>query len=140
MAPRLPLNIEEPLEVLVESDFEAQGRHVAEIGEAVLSESGRMHLVHHPDDLDAYRYGVARALVRRLSSDLSPWFEDGAALWLSEQWYGRVYADWLTPLVAGNLLPTVDQLTADERQADGSARIRKGSAVVPSPASRAARR
>lgn len=120
MAPRVPVAPERPLEVLVEEDFVAQGRHLADIGEAVLDDAGRLHLVYHSDDLDAYRHGVARALVRRAGLGLPPWLEDGAALWLAGGWYGRPYTTWLPDLAAAEVLPSAAELTAGVRQADGS--------------------
>jgi len=121
MAPKVPAEVGRPLEVFVETDFVAQGRHLGEIGAAVLDAEGRPHLVYHPDDLDAYRYGVARALVRRAALTLTPWLEDGAALWLAGGWYGRAWAAWLPDLAAAAVLPDAGELLAAERQGDGSA-------------------
>ncbi len=121
MASRVPAPLDEPIEVVVERDFVAQGRHLGEIGAAVLGPGGAVHLVHHPDDLFVYRHGLARALVRRAALELPPWLEDGAALWLSGDWYGRPYDGWIAELAGLDLLPTADELLAGERQDDGSA-------------------
>lgn len=120
MAPRLPLRLEAPIEVIVESDFAVQGRHLGDIGAAVLSADGRLHIVFHPDDGAMFRYGLARALIRRTELDLPPWLEDGAALWLSRGWYGRDYDQWLSDLIYADVLPRADELLAEEHQGHGS--------------------
>ncbi len=126
MAARIPLRLERPIEVVVESDFVTQGRHLGDIGAAVLDPGGRsaeavLHIVHHPDDGFAYRHGVARALLHRATLELPPWLDDGAALWLSVDWYGRPYHGWLADLAGLEALPTADDLLVDARQDDGSA-------------------
>ena len=120
MAPRVPVILESPLEIVVEEDYVAQGRHLKRIGPAIVAADGRIHLVYHPGDLDAYRHAVARALLGRAELELSPWFEDGAALWLSRGWYGRDAFAWLPDLAAARVLPTAEELLAEKRQNDGS--------------------
>jgi len=119
MARRIPVDLEEPLEIIVENDFETQGRHLAEIGVAVLQE-GRLHVVPHPDDTDQIHSALARALVRRAGLSLPPWLEDGAALWLAENWLGRPYGDWLPAFADADVLPSADELLAEERQRNSS--------------------
>lgn len=122
MARRIPLTVESPIRLIVESDYVAQGRHLGEIGPAVTSEGGALHLVVHRDDEHAYLYRIAATLISRagLATGDQPWIEDGAALWLSRRWFGRDADDWLPRLVAGRLLPTPEQLLAEEKPADGS--------------------
>lgn len=113
MAPRVPVKLKRPLEVLVERDYVDMGRHLAAIGEVVFDGQGRLHLVDHPDDVPFYRVGVARALLRRAGLAPPPRLEDGAALWLAGSWYGRPFADWLPDLAYGQVLPGADDLLAD---------------------------
>ncbi len=120
MARRLPVGLEEPLEIVVEADYVAQGRHLAAIGEAVLAEDGRLHVVARPEDSGALRVGLGRALLRRAALELPPWLADGAALWLAGEWYGRPFAAWLPALACGRVLPSAAELLAGERQGDGS--------------------
>jgi glycosyl hydrolase family 113 len=131
MAARVPLAMPEtsaPVRVAIEPDHVAQAREAGEIGEAVPGPAGAradLFLVDHPDDLFAYRYALARLLVARaglagLEQGL-PWLARGAALWLSRDWYGRPYGDWLPVLAAAHALPTAADLLAAEEQADGSA-------------------
>ncbi len=122
MAARIPIAVESPVEVVVENDFVAQGRHLGKIGPAVVEEaSGAVHLVYHPDDLFAYRFELARALLRRRPGPRLPlWLEHGAALWLSRDWYGRPFEQWIVRFVIGEVLPSAEELLADEHQADSS--------------------
>lgn len=120
MARKVPVEIDEPLQVFLEEDYVRQGRYVGEIGEAVLDEAGAVHLVFHRQDEPAYRQTVALALVRRLRDDLPPWIERGAALWLSADWYGKPYEDWLPLFAAAGVLPTAEQLLSREVQPDSS--------------------
>lgn len=122
MAPRVGLELDRPLEVIVETDYVAEARHLGRIGGEMVDHRGRLHIVHHPDDLAVHRYGLARLLVRRASLGLPPWLEDGAALWLSRDWYGRPYAEWLPDLAFGRVLPTAAELVAGERQ-DASSNV-----------------
>lgn len=123
MARRIPLVLEKPIELVVERDHVAQGRYLDDIGEAVLTLRGAVHVVFHPDDEHAYLHRVAGALLARagLAESLTPWIEEGAALWLSRQWFGREYEAWLPRLAAARLLPSAEQLLAAEKQGDGSA-------------------
>lgn len=122
MAPRLGTRGEaSPVEVFVDDDFLVQGRRTAQIRETVLDHDGSLHLVYHPDDLDLYRYGLARLLVRRAGLELPPALEDGAALWLSRGWYGRPYEDWLGDFAAADVLPTAAEILAGRRAEDASA-------------------
>ena len=123
MAKRIPLELERPVPVVIEHDHVAQGRHLGDIGEAVLTDQGVVHLVYHPRDDHAYLHRIAQALLRRagIAADQPPWIRDGAALWLSGRWYGRDWRDWLPQLAGAGMLPSAEQLTSRERQADASA-------------------
>src|SRR6185295_9127985 len=44
----------------------------------------------------------------------------GAALWLSRDWYGRPYPDWLPLLAAARVLPEEGEILAAEEPADAS--------------------
>jgi len=123
MAKRIPLALEQPITVVIEDDYVAQGRHLGDIGEAVLTPEATVHLVWHPNDTDAYLHQIARALLIRagLSEGLPLWIENGAALWLSRGWYGRDFEAWLPRLVTARVLPTAEQLFATEQQQDSSA-------------------
>jgi hypothetical protein len=109
---------------VVEPDHLAQARHTGEVGEAVPG-GGRadLALVFHPDDGHAYRHAVALVLLGRagLAGEVPVWLERGAALWLSGDWYGRSWRDWLPVLAAARALPTPEQLLAVEQQGDASA-------------------
>jgi len=111
--------------VVVELDFVALGRHTGEIGEAVPGKAGHadLHLVWNPHDLGAYRYALAQLLVARagLASKAPLWLQRGAALWLSESWYGRPWRDWLPLFAAAKALPTAADLLAGEDARDVSA-------------------
>ncbi|RMH17535.1 MAG: hypothetical protein D6696_15550, partial [Acidobacteria bacterium] len=125
MAQRIPVVLERPLVVVVEEDYVALGRYLGRVEEAVVPEAdagaaGDVHLVFHEQDLDAYRFAVAAALLRRAGIELPPWLADGAALWLSRGWYGQPYGGYLPALAAGDVLPTAAELLAAERQRDGS--------------------
>ncbi len=122
MAKLIPLTLDRPVQVVIESDHVTQGRYLGDIGEAVLAADGTVHLVFHTDDTHAYLHRIASALIRRakLEATLSPWLLEGAALWLSRQWFGQDFEAWLPRFASARLLPTADQLTANERQADGS--------------------
>jgi hypothetical protein len=119
MAQRIPVELKEPLQIVVEKNYETQGRHLAQIGVAVLHE-GRLHVVPHPEDTEALHYALARTLVRRAGLSLPPWLEDGAALWLAESWLGRPYGDWLPAFAGAGVLPTANELLAEERQKNSS--------------------
>ena len=143
MAPRVPIGVEPPLTVAVEADYPALARATGRLEPAVATgvpqpagERGKweregapaggraeVHLVWHPDDLYAVRYAVARALLVRagLGATLPPWLERGAALWLSGEWYGRPYREWLPALARARALPEAAELLAAEEQRDGSA-------------------
>ncbi len=135
MARRVPVILEQPIRVVIEHDHVAQGRHLGNIGEAVLATDGAVHIVYHPRDDHAYLHRIAQALLERSGitrstegrsvgappGRLPPWIEDGAALWLSRQWFGRDWQDWLPQLAAARLLPSAEQLLAEEVQEDASA-------------------
>jgi hypothetical protein len=126
MAPRVPLALTAlagaPVTVAVQPDFVAQAREAGEIGPAVLGGGGDLSLVYHPNDLFADRYALAQVLLARPGVASSPpWLARGAALWLSGDWYGRPWRDWLPRLAAARVLPTAEQLLAAERQPDASA-------------------
>ncbi|HEX9944841.1 MAG TPA: hypothetical protein VGG03_22760 [Thermoanaerobaculia bacterium] len=122
MAPRLPIAISSPLTVVVEPDHVAQGRHTGDIGEAVPGQRADLHIVYHPDDLFAYRHVLARVLLRRagFQEKLPVAIEGGAALWLSRDWYGRPWSDWLPLLAAARVLPDAGEILAAEEPPDAS--------------------
>ena len=123
MAARVPVDLEQPLRIVVEPDHVAQALHTGTVGEAVPGKDADLHLVWHPDDLHAYRYAVARVLIARAGLELAPWVERGAALWLSRDWYGKPYRDWLPLLAAARALPEPEQLLlplGEEEQGDAS--------------------
>lgn len=125
---RLPHELSTPIEVALEDDYLSQGRHTGAIGEAVMAEAGQppgladLHLVYHPDDIDAHRYALAHHLVTRTEAlaALPPWLARGAALWISARWLGRPYGEWLPILAAADVLPSAAELLASERQGDSS--------------------
>ncbi|HSS79185.1 MAG TPA: hypothetical protein VLV54_20870, partial [Thermoanaerobaculia bacterium] len=112
--------------VVVEPDHVAQGHHAGEIGEAVPGKAGLhadLHLVWNPHDLGAYRYTLAQTLIARagFANKAPPWLQRGAALWLSESWYGRPWRDWLPLFAAAKVLPAAADLLAGEDARDASA-------------------
>lgn len=123
-AARIPLAIDEPVKVVVEDDYVSLGRFTNAIGPAVLRHhhgtdgpDADVHLVYRLDDRFAYRFVLAQALVSRAGLAAGrPWLQDGAALWLSRDWYGKPYDRWLPLLAAGDVLPTAEELSADKRQ------------------------
>jgi len=139
MAPRVPVELDRPLTVVVESASPEShvrlGRYTGDLKPAVLtgffpngapegSQGIEIHAVlspdRHPDDRYALFQALGRALIRRAiaerpgSADLPSWLERGAALWLSEEWYGRPYRDWLPRLAAAEVFPTAEELTAPQ--------------------------
>jgi hypothetical protein len=122
MAPRVPITLSSPVTVIVEPDYTAQGRHAGEIGEAVRGRQADLHLVYHPDDLPAYRCALAGVLLDRagISGQLPPELARGAALWLSRDWYGKPYSDWLPLLAAARVLPDPEEILAREEPGDAS--------------------
>jgi len=143
MAPRVPVVVDEPLTVAVESDYPVLARATGRLEPAVATGvrlpagggggwehdrtppagAAEVHLVWHRDDLYAVRHAVARALLVRagLAERLPPWLERGAALWLSGEWYGRPYREWLPALARAKALPEAADLLVSEEQRDGSA-------------------
>jgi hypothetical protein len=131
MAERLPLRLEEPIRIVVEADHVQQGLHCGAVGAAVPGRDSAgfdLHLVYHPADLHAYRLALAGELLRRaglagslVGEDLPPWLARGAALWLSRDWYGRPFEEWLPELAAAGALPSAADLLAPEEQPDSSA-------------------
>ena len=126
MAPRLPVDgppAARRITVAVEDDYPAMIRHTGEVALAVAGGSADVHLV-----LDggcnsfAYEHALARVLVARTEglAPLPPYLAEGAALWLSEGWYGRRWSDWLPAIAAAGVLPTAGELLAGEEPADGS--------------------
>jgi hypothetical protein len=121
MAPRVPVVLDAPLTVAIEPDHVAQALRTEAVGEAVPGGPADIHLVLHPDDGFAYRHAVAAALLRRAGfGDLPPYLADGAALWLSGDWYGRSWGAWLPDLAAAGVLPGTEELLAAEPPPDGS--------------------
>jgi glycosyl hydrolase family 113 len=125
MAARVPVALlpQAPITAVVESDFVAQAKDAGEIGAAVPGGRTDLALVYHPDDLFADRYALARVLLERARAVASapPWLARGAALWLSGDWYGRPWRDWLPRLAAARALPTAEELLATAEEADASA-------------------
>jgi hypothetical protein len=117
MAPRIPVKLDQPLQLAVVADFVDLVHRTGEIGAAVVAPEAaggpQLFLVWHPDDLFAYRYALARLLLARSGQEPknAPWLARGAALWLSRQWYGRPYAEWL-PLIPPDVLPNAVELAA----------------------------
>jgi glycosyl hydrolase family 113 len=122
MAPRVPLAVSSPVLIVVEPDHVAQGRHTGEIGEAVPGPRADLHLVYDAADLPAYRFALARTLIARagVAKGLPIALQRGAALWLSRDWYGRSYPDWLPLLAAARALPAAEDLLAEEEPPDAS--------------------
>jgi hypothetical protein len=122
MAPRVPVTLSSPVTVAVEPDYVSQGLHAGAIGEAVRGQGSDLHLVYHPDDLPAYRYALAGVLLDRagIEGKLPPEIARGAALWLSRDWYGRPYPEWLPLLAAARVLPDAGELLAREERGDAS--------------------
>ena len=123
MAPRVPVELScYRITVVVEPDYVTQGRHTGEIGEAVRGRRADLHLVYSPDDLPAYRHALAGVLLDRagLAGKLPPALARGAALWLSRDWYGKPYPDWLPVLAAARALPDAAEILAREEPEDAS--------------------
>jgi hypothetical protein len=122
MAPRVPVTPTSPITVVVEPDHVAQGRHTGEIGEAVPGRRADLHLVYDAADLPAYRYALAGVLLARagLPKELPIALKRGAALWLSRDWYGKPYPDWLPLLAAARVLPDAEEILAREEPPDAS--------------------
>lgn len=125
-AAAIPLPLATPIELVVEPDYATMAKRLGEIGETVVAQDGSVHLVvpaggATADDLDAFRFGVARALVRRtgLAAD-RPWLADGAAAWLVGRWQGRPLGDWPGILAATGTLPSAADLLAATKAADSS--------------------
>jgi hypothetical protein len=122
MVLRVPVALSSSITIVVEPDYVAQGRHAGEIGEAVPGRQADLHLVYAAEDLAAYRFALAGVLLTRagLNGKVPIAVERGAALWLSRDWYGRPFADWLPLLAAARVLPTVEEILAAEEPADAS--------------------
>ena len=122
MAPRVPVALSSPVTLVIEPAYTTQGRHAGEIGEAVRGRRADLHLVYHPDDLPAYRYALAGVLLDRagIAGKLPPEIAHGAALWLSRDWYGKPYSDWLPLLAAARVLPEPEEILAREEPEDAS--------------------
>lgn len=122
MALRVPAAITSPITVVVEPDHVAQGRHTGEIGEAVPGQRAGLHLVYNAADLPAYRFALAQALLTRagLAGKVPVALERGAALWLSRDWYGRPYQDWLPLLAQARVLPEAGEILALQEPPDAS--------------------
>ena len=122
MAPRVPVALTSPITIVVEPDYVAQGRHMGEIGEAVRGRRADLHLVFDSADLPAYRYALAGVLLARagLTGKAPIALECGAALWLSRDWYGRPFTEWLPLLAAARILPEADEILAVEEPSDTS--------------------
>lgn len=121
MAVRIPLTEPEtPITVSIEPDYVSQARNAGTIGEAVQGPPGgaaELYLVHHPDDLFAYRHALAGVLLKRAGlGSLPGWLPDGAALWLSRDWYGRTYEEWVPLLAAARVVPSATDLLPASRE------------------------
>jgi hypothetical protein len=122
MAARIPIAVSARLQVLVEPDYVAQGRNTGQVGEAVPGGPADLHLVFDPRDGFAYRFALAGRLLARAGygERLPPWLLRGAALWLSRDWYGRPYGEWIPTFAAAEVLPEARDLLAPEEARDGS--------------------
>lgn len=121
MARRAGVDLDRPVEVVTYPDFVVQGQYIGAVGAAVTDLDAKVHVVPHPHDLDVHRWGVARAIAQRAGVPGDrPWLLDGAALWLSDRWYGRDRRDWLPMIRSAGLVPDAETLWATERQGDGS--------------------
>lgn len=135
VAPRIPLALEavsgpDRIVVWVEDHYDSLGRYFGRVEAAVehahavgAGTERRMdlHVIPHPEDDFDLRFAVARLLVRAagLAED-TPKLRDGAALWLTRDWYGRTFDAWLPLLAFGRVLPTVAELRAAEEPRDTS--------------------
>lgn len=108
--------------VAVEDDYPSQARHTGRIGPAVRGGAADLHLVVDAADFFAYRHALAELAIERegIARRVSPVLRRGAALWLSGQWYGRSWSDWLPILAAIDSFPTAAQLAAMEESRAGS--------------------
>lgn len=121
MAARLPLAGDLSLEIAVEPDYAAQARAHGAVGEAVEGRGSDLALVFDPADGDSYRFALAyRLLARAGLASLPPGIANGAALWLSEGWYGRAAKEWLAPLARAGAFPAAAELLAQKAPEDGS--------------------
>ncbi len=122
MAARVPYTGDLAMSIAVERDYVAEAIAHGAIGEAVDGKGAELALVYDPDDGHAYRFALARRLLVRagLAASLPPALADGAALWLSQGWYGRSAEDWLAPLARAGAFPTAAELLEPERSRDGS--------------------
>ncbi|HYO16986.1 MAG TPA: hypothetical protein VE685_27645, partial [Thermoanaerobaculia bacterium] len=122
MAPKVPVAVTSPVTVMVETDHVTQGRYTGKIGEAVRGEGADLHLVYHPDDVAAYRHALAGVLLARagIANRLPPGLARGASLWLSWDWYGKPWPEWLPLLAAARVLPEAEQILAGEEASDAS--------------------
>lgn len=124
MAGRVPAALPTSITIQEVADYTAQAELTGRVGEAVAGPAGGadLVLVVHPEDLPGYRFALARLLVDRLPAGLSlpPPLRDGAALWLSRDWYGRPFSAWVPDLVAADALPAASELLASEPRGDSS--------------------
>lgn len=129
MAARIPLPpaAAQSFTVVLEPGYVEQALRAERIGEAVPGPAGGtadLHLVYHPDDLFAYRHALARVLLTRAGVLPPGWLLDGAALWLSRDWYGRPYPEWIPRLAAARVLPTAgDLLPASGEEQRAASRV-----------------
>ncbi len=126
MAAKLPYSGSRAMTIAIEPDFAAMARATGAVGAAVADRRSDLALVFDPDDFDAYRFALAGRLLARsgLARDLPPAFVDGAALWLSNGWYGRPAADWLPSFARAGAFPSAVELLAAERTTTGSPLLR----------------
>ncbi|HSG38949.1 MAG TPA: hypothetical protein VLE27_04860, partial [Thermoanaerobaculia bacterium] len=122
MAARMAAPAGPPVRIVLEPDYVEQGRHTGEIDPAVRGKRADLHLVYHPDDQFAYRYALAQVLLERtgIGEGVPEGLRRGAALWLSGDWYGRPYAEWLPLLAAARVLPEAHDILTSEDREDGS--------------------
>jgi len=111
-----------PVTVAVEKDFVTQARHTGAIGPAVTGGPADLHMVRQPADRWAVRHALARLAIERagLAAGRPVWAIEGAALWLTGDWFGRSWQDWVPDLAAAGGLPTAAELLAPERTGDDS--------------------
>ncbi len=112
-----------PITVAAEQDFVTQARHTGSIGPAVPGGPADLHVVPEPADRWAVRHALARLAIERsgLAAGQPVWAVEGAALWLTGDWFGRPWRDWVPDLVAAEAVPSPDELLAAERTGADSA-------------------
>ncbi|MDP6955812.1 MAG: hypothetical protein QF599_07530, partial [Planctomycetota bacterium] len=77
--------------------------------------TGAVQTVLAPGVADDGGRGVARARLRHLlGQPRASWLEDGAALDGADSWWGRDLEEWVAFLRVGELLPSIEELLAED--------------------------